>query len=129
MKATRLAKTFDVSLLNANLALLILRDRWTPQRSPKRFPRTCRWLDQCYHRPRNSEIKLEALDELLGTYGVEVIRIEGAWVDHYYCDSVASYLNVGDAYATTLLLDHEQQRWTLTSWGDFLEANEAQATT
>ena len=128
MKAARLAEIFDVSLFDANLALLILRGRWTPERSPKRFPRTCRWLDQCFHRPRNSEIKLEALDELLRTCGVEPIRIEGAWIDRYYMDIVASYLNVGETYATTLLLDHEEQRWRLTSWGDFYEANEHRAT-
>jgi len=128
MKAARLAETFDVSLLDATLALLIIRGRWQPERSPKRFPRTCRWLQQCYHRPRGSEIKLAALDELLRTYGVEPIRIEGAFIDRYHFDIVASYLNTGDAYATTLLLDHDEQRWTLTSWGDFLEANESKYT-
>jgi hypothetical protein len=125
MKAARLAEIFDVSLFDANLALLIIRGRWQPEHSPKRFPRTCTWLEQCYHRPRNSEIKLAALDELLRTYGVEPIRIEDAFIDRYYYDIVASYLNTGETYATTLLLDHDEQRWTLASWGDFLEANES----
>ena len=77
--------------------------------------------------PRTSA-QAAALDELLRIYGVEPIRIEGAFIDRYHFDIVASYLNTGDAYATTLLLDHDEQRWTLTSWGDFLEANESKYT-
>lgn len=123
--ASRISETFDVSPFSANLALLIIRGRVKPADHPGRFPRTAAWLSQCYHRPSSSEIKLAALDELLGTYGVEPIRVPGAWIDRYHGDIVASYLNIGDTYTITLLFDHETSRWKLTSWGDWYEAFEA----
>lgn len=125
MKHTAIADAFGVSRFTGALALLIIRGRVSPEAHLRRFPRTAEWLRQCYHAPRASEVKLAALDELLGAYGVEALRVEGAWVDRYHGDIVASYLNLGDTYATTLLLDHERQRWRLTSWGDFYEAREA----
>lgn len=125
MKAERIEEVFRCGLFDANLALLIIRGRVDPAKHPRRFPRAVEWVRSCYHPPRPQALKLAALDELLGTYGVEAIQPEGAWVDRYYGSNVASYLNTGETYAPTLLLDHEQQRWKLTSWGDFLEAWEA----
>ena len=47
-----------------------------------------------------------ALNSVLGLYGVEVIRDEDAYVDAYHGDIVGSYLNSGDQYAATIILDH-----------------------
>lgn len=125
MTPQQIEAAFRCSRFSACLALLIIRGRVNPADHPRRFPALANWLRQCYHVPRRSEQKLEALNELLQTYGVEPLRVEGAWIDRYYGDIVASYLNAGDTYTTTLLLDHEAQRWKLTSWGDFYEAYEA----
>ena len=122
MKASRIAETFDVSLFDANLALLIIRGRIDVTKHPKRFPLTASWLRACYHSPRKPEIKLEALNELLGGCGVECIEVDGRHVDSYYMNTVASYINLGETYAVTLLLDHEPCRWSLTSWADFYES-------
>lgn len=125
--ATRIADTFGVSPFTANLALLVLRGRINVLGHPRRFPRTCRWAQSCYHTPswHHAETKLKALDELLGTYGTEPINAEGAYVSRYWLDCIGVYLNTGDTYATTLVYDTEGDRWKLTSWGDFLEAYEA----
>jgi len=123
MKASRLAETFSVSLFTGNLALLVLRGRVDPTKHTNRFPLTNRWIGSCYHYPRTQEIKLEALNELLGGYGVECIRLEDSW-DTFYGDCVASYINLGDTYTPTLLLDHQQNRWRLTDWGSWYEAAE-----
>lgn len=112
----------DCSLFEANLALLIMRGRVDPLNHPRRFPNTCKWIDACYNTPRRSEIKLSALDELLHTYGVEPINDENTFVDSYYGSVIASYLNVGETYMPTILLDHVHSRWRLTSWGDFYES-------
>ena len=125
ISAKRIEETFSVSAFRANLALLVIRGRVDPENHPARFPRTADWIRQCYHAPSTSEIKLSALDELLQTYGVEPLRVPGVWVDRYHGDVVASYLNTGDTYRLTLLLDHESRRWKLTSWGDWLERYEA----
>jgi hypothetical protein len=124
LSAERLAETFKVSPFTANLALLVLRGRVDPLAHPKRFPRTVDWVNRCCHAPRTAEVKLAALDETLETYGVEGLAVEGAWIDRYHGDIVASYLNTGDTYSPTLLLDHDANRWRLTSWGDFYESVE-----
>lgn len=123
MNARAIANAFDVSLFDGNLALLIMLGRVDPLDHPRRFPITnARHNRYCYHFSRRSEIKLSALDELLLTCGIEVIRNESGddW-DAYYGDIIASYLNTGDSYATTILLDHTANRWRFTSWGDFVE--------
>lgn len=119
MKASDIKQAFRCTLFEANLALLIMRGRVNPLKNPRRFPRTYQWVNQCYNTPRRSEIKLFALDELLRTCGVESIECETIYVDGFYGNKVASYLNTGDSYATTLLLNHVHSRWQLTSWGDF----------
>jgi len=125
MKAQRIDEAFRCGMFDANLALLIMRGRVDPAKHPRRFPRAAEWVRSCYHPPRPRELKLAALDELLGTYGVEVIQSLEAWTDSYHGSIIASYLNTGDTYAPTLLLDHEQERWKLTSWGGFYEDWEA----
>ena len=125
MKASAIASAFDVSLFDANLALLIMRGRVDVEDHPKRFPVTTSWINACYHRPKSFEIKLEALNELLKGCGVESICVEDRWVDSYCGNTVASYVSVGETYATTILRDNEQCKWKLTSWGDFYEALEA----
>jgi hypothetical protein len=122
MKAQDIMNCMDCSLFEANLALLIMRGRIDPLSHPRRFPNTCKWIGACYNTPRRSEIKLSALDELLRTYGVEPINDENTFVDSYYGSIIASYLNVGETYMPTILLDHVHSRWRLTSWGDFYES-------
>ncbi len=58
---------------------------------------------------------------LMNGHGVEAIRQEGAYVDNYHGDIIATYVNTGDAYSLTLLLDSETGAFHLTSYGDWLE--------
>ena len=71
--------------------------------------------------------RLEAMNVLLKGYGVESIR--GEWQNGYWCDIVACYINMGDAYLTTVI----QQRgdyngapsvFLIRSWGDWVESNQ-----
>lgn len=68
--------------------------------------------------------RLEAIDKLLETCGVEAIR--GEWQNGYWCDIVACYCNTGDTYATTVMqvrTDFGGSRFIITSWGDWIERN------
>lgn len=70
--------------------------------------------------------RLQAIDQLLGTFGTEAIR--GEWQNGYWCDVVAAYCNTGDTYALTVLHVrgqgwHEQGRFIVSSWGDWAERN------
>lgn len=135
MKAQRIADAFRVTPFEANLALLIIRDKVNPGRFPNSLKRRCPktfanlysqidcWADAS--RNRRNEIRLQLLDELLDTCGVEAIRTD-EHIDNYHFDIRASYLNTGDTYATTLLLDHKERVWKLRSWGDFVEEVETE---
>lgn len=90
----------------------------------REHPAVVAWAKQCYHDPRDSdqsrpECIMRAIDAELGTYGVEAI--EGRYVDRYHGTIQATYCNTGDTYATTILYDCEDQKYRLTSWGDFVE--------
>lgn len=70
---------------------------------------------------RSVQSALETADRLIDAHGVEAIR--GKYVDRYYGDIVAEYVNVGDSYAGTLLFNTVTKKFSLTSWGDFVEKN------
>jgi hypothetical protein len=122
MQASRIKESFRVTGFEANLALLIIRGRVDPLAHPRRFPATARWAGSCYHQPRRSEIKMAALDELLGGCGVEAISDERFYVDRYHGSIVATYVNTGDTYSPTILRDNLTGKYRLTSWGDFYES-------
>jgi len=93
---------------------------------PETVEATADWIRQCFHLPRPCELKMHALNALFDCHGVEAIRIEGAWVDSYHHDIVATYLNTGDTYCETIVLDADSGEFLLTSWGDYVEAYEAE---
>jgi len=66
---------------------------------------------------------LEKVDQKLGAYGVEVVR--GPWQGGYYGDAVLLYVNRGDTYDATLVYDTQAETFSVTSWGDWVEQNEA----
>lgn len=72
--------------------------------------------------------RLEAIDKLLGTFGVEAIR--GDWQNGYWCDIVAAYCNTGDTYAATVIRVRGDYsgwpgRFIVSSMGDFVERNQS----
>lgn len=80
------------------------------------------WVAQCYNPPPEAELIMEALNAELEGEGVETIR--GRYVDSYHQDIQAAYVNMGDTYDLTILLDHETENYLLTSWGDWVETHE-----
>jgi len=74
---------------------------------------------------KNHDIKsrkmLEEANGILGGHGVEYIR---APEDDQHGAHGAYYVNMGDTYDTTILLDLQRGRIWVTGWGDWLEAEE-----
>ena len=99
-----------------------LRELMTGTRDPKQYQRVQNWLDQCYNEPSRAELIMAALDEELDGFGTEAIR--GRYVDRYHGEIQAEYVNMGDTYDLTILLDHETENFILTSMGDWIEKNE-----
>lgn len=65
---------------------------------------------ECYHPPATSDIRMECLDALAGTHGVEAFETRRGWCE---------YLNAGDTYAPTLV--RYRGRYRVTCWGDIAE--------
>jgi hypothetical protein len=70
-----------------------------------RFPATNKWVQSCTHRPSEEEIAINAIDELLGTHGVE------GWSDDDDPRCGTHYCNTGDSYTTTVFLIAENKGW------------------
>lgn len=79
------------------------------------FPRTTRWVKDCYHDPSLRTLKLHIADEILGTYGVEHID-KGRNAKSPAID----YCNTGDPYRTTLMYIHGRG-FRVGCWGDIVE--------
>ena len=70
--------------------------------------------------PGRVDQAMDAINTILSGYGVESIK-DNRWTS-YYCDIGLLYVNMGDTYTMTILLDHEAGRYSVTSWGNWVEA-------
>jgi len=64
---------------------------------------------------------LEAADKVMGGYGVEYIASSE---DTMRSRDGLEYVNMGDTYTTTLVYDHDGNRYKVVTWGDLVEADE-----
>ena len=74
-------------------------------------------------RGRVADLAMEAINVVLETYGVESLRDANYW-DRYYCDYVAIFANTGESYDPTILYDRDNGRFVVTSYADWVEAQE-----
>jgi len=88
------------------------------------FDSNAKWIMQCYNRPNDTELSMNALNELIEGFGTEAIKNENAYVNKYYSDCIGIYVNMGDSYAMTIIYDTNENEFLITSWGDFIEAYE-----
>lgn len=105
------------------LAAIAIRRILDGRDNPEALPKVARWVAQCYHMPHQVELKMAAVDELLGTWGVEAIHDTSVW-DNYHGDVVATYCNAGDSYAGTILYDVSRDAFYATTWADWVETAE-----
>lgn len=73
---------------------------------------------QAYNPHRPYVYALEALNEHLGAYGVEYVAHKD---DTFTVSFGFEYLNFGDTYDTTLILDLKSGKWSIGSYGDKIE--------
>jgi hypothetical protein len=64
---------------------------------------------------------LNEINNLIDGFGVEAVTHQLAYVDSYYHDIIATYINLGDTYEPTIVHSSETGEFYLTSWGDFYE--------
>jgi len=113
----RLMEELHIDSATANTVRGLIRGEIST-RDAGRFPRSNRHFAWCYHSPSRVDRILRCLDELLEASGVEAI-----WgKDELRPD--ADYLNMGDPYIATLVLDRKTNTFKLTSYGDFMETRD-----
>ena len=88
---------------------------------PQNFSAVEAWVRSCWGMPKHDELVMCAINQIIEGCGVEGLPVEGAWIDSYHHNFIASYVNTGDTYSPTILLDHENEEYLLTTLGDFLE--------
>lgn len=80
-------------------------------------------LEQWRDREMKSQAMLEEANTILDGSGVEYIASDD---DDQYGAHGAYYVNMGDTYTPTILLDLDKARVYATSWGDWVESQERQ---
>lgn len=100
-----------------------LEDLITAPDSP--FPVTRKWAHDCYSNPFTSQgwretMMMSALSEIVGGFGEESLHGKGqdkygtAWPRY-------RYVNVGESYAATLILNADTGSVTIGCWADLAE--------
>lgn len=113
----RLMESLGVTSEKAELVRRLIR-REVKTSDAALFPKTASWLEQCYHWPCYRERLMSCLNEVIQGIGVEAIQGDNwRW-------PAATYINTGDTYSPTLLLDWEKSTISLTTWEDWIERRE-----
>lgn len=74
-------------------------------------------LEDWKHRGINSSEMLDEANGILDGHGVEHIESENGRAEAYY-------VNMGDTYTPTIILDTKRDRVWATDWGTWMEAEE-----
>lgn len=83
------------------------------------------WYYRHHHVPQRIDMALWAIDKLLDTHGIEIVCQEGRTSPQRSdgSDILISYANTGHTYVATVIYEHKNDRFVLTSWGDWMETH------
>jgi hypothetical protein len=83
---------------------------------PDLFPETHEWINSCYNMPSSQDMRMEAINEAMGGYGVESIGDFDIFPPRVHLE----YVNTGDTYSATVVR-RSNGRYVLSTWGDEYE--------
>ena len=89
--------------------------------NPETFYTVKKWIAQGYNKPSSDELKMAAINEALGGYGIESVRTS-KWQNGHWCDILCTYVNMGDSYIPTVI-HHRKHGFMVASIGDVIEKN------
>lgn len=115
-------KTIETRLGLDRKTALTVRKLMDRRLDPESFASVQKWVSKCYNRPSRIELIMEALNEVLGGYGVEALRVK-EHVDNYHFDIGYTYVNMGDTYKTTILRDNIKGRFIVCDYGTIVESD------
>ena len=87
----------------------------------KQFKANKPLIKQCFNPLRSINLEMNALNELLDGYGIEPIKNEKIWINSYWQNCIALYINMGDSYLMTIVYDTREEKFLLTTHADFIE--------
>lgn len=64
---------------------------------------------------------MRRVNDFMHGFGVESISNENTWVNRYFTNMIALYINMGDTYDTTFIYDTINNEFTVDSWGNWYE--------
>ena len=114
-------KHFQPLILSIYFIVELITNKDIESSSLEQLDSVSKWINQCYNKPNDIEIKMDALNELLEGHGVESIRMEEVYLDSYWSNTIGLYVNMGDTYNTTIVYSIIDDSFLLTSWGDYYE--------
>lgn len=91
-----------------------IRDLFDGRILPEEFRSVQQRIMECYNEPPQPDLIMEALNEIIGGYGVE-----GCGKVGNYHDCPLLYVNVGDTYLPTICYFFDSYHYC--SWGDAIE--------
>lgn len=77
---------------------------------PESIEGTADWVRQCFGRPADDELILDAIGRVIETFGTVGMRLDG---DH---EPLFCYCNSGDSYAGEVWYDCREERFFLSSF-------------
>lgn len=93
----------------------VLRKLLTSEQAVREHPAAKARERECYNHPCLSDLRLNALNAELETFGVEHVKGRGTRRSMSF-----DYLNTGDSYMTTIVR-FSDGRYRVSSWGDIVE--------
>ena len=116
MKPEQLIGPFQIDLSTAKQVVKCIKSVEYAESLPGGASR----IKECYNRPMDYDIQLNAINKLVGGFGVEYIAsVDDSFTRAYGVD----YVNLGKTYSLTICYDQSSERFKLTSWGDIVESN------
>lgn len=88
---------------------------------PQSLPSVQKWVSQCFNKPNDDEMKMQAINEIMEGYGIESIRTS-KWKNGYWCDILCTHVNMGDSYFPTIV-HHRKHGFMVACVGYIVEKN------
>lgn len=85
----------------------------------REHPAAVALAQQCYNPPDLAQLRLEVLNDTIGTCGVEAVWYAGESAGDCTSSPAFEYLNTGDMYALTIIR-WAGGRYQVASWGDIV---------
>jgi len=92
-------------------------------KDPIEYSNVADWVAKCHHDPSRIEQTICAVDQVIDGFGTLAI-----FGDRVYRPDM-EYVDMGDSYTTTIIYDYIDDRYMVTSYGDWIEWRESKGLT